>query len=64
MAIFEGIKYHYYDENNKLLGTSNGFLGGLKLFPESAYVNKHIDGEFKESIVIYVPEPKNETVKS
>lgn len=62
MARFKDINYEYYDSDNKLLGTSNGFLSGLKDNPDSMYVKKYIDGQYSETIQIYACELKsNET---
>lgn len=42
MAIFQDIKYLYYDAEGKLLGESEAFFKGAELYPTAVSADKYI----------------------
>lgn len=52
MAIFENIKYIFFDKDDKQIGESNHFYGGLKENPKASYAEKYIGEEFKQRISV------------
>lgn len=52
MPRFQNTVYKYFNSKKQQLGESDGFLRGLETYPETHYVEKYVDNEFKEKIPV------------